>query len=118
MLLRNPLFFAFLLVAAGLGLLGYYGEQRYRLPEWSEAEIEQSVDLNLALELQRRGPHLQPTGERLEALRHTLRAEVEAEIRQDRRELERWIGLGALLVVFGLGQWIVMTVSKRPVGPH
>lgn len=117
MLLRNPLLFAFLMVAVGTGLLGYYGEQRYRLPEWSEAEIEQSVELNLAIELQRRGPHLQPTGERLESLRRTLRAEVEGEIRKDRRELERWIGLGALLVVFGLGQWVVTAVSKR-AGPH
>ena len=105
MLFRNPRLLAFLLVAAGIGLAAYYGEQRWRLPAWSEAEIEQSVELNLALELQRRGPHLQPAPERVEALRALLRAEVEAEIRRDRQELERWVGLGLLLVVVGLGLW-------------
>ena len=105
MLFRNPRLLAFLLVAAGIGFAGYYGEQRWRLPAWSEAEIEQSVELNLAVELQRRGPHLQPAPERLEQLRRSLRAEVEAEIRHDREQLERWIGLGLVLTVLGLGLW-------------
>ena len=105
--LRKSRAFAFLMAAVGLGLVAYYGEQRWRLPQWSEAEIAQSVELNLAVELQRRGPHLQPAGERLEALRRTLRAEVEAEIRRDRQQLERWIGFGGLLVVFGLSQWLL-----------
>ena len=113
MLLRNPRAFAFLLAAIGIGLLAYYGEQRWRLPQWSEAEIEQSVELNLALELQRRGPHLQPTGERLEQLRATLRGEVEAEIRRERGEVERWIGLGLLLVVLGAGQWVGTALMQR-----
>jgi hypothetical protein len=106
MLFRNSNLLAFLLVAVGFGLAAFYGEQRWRLPQWSEAEIEQSVELNLELEKQRRGPHLQPDGTRLEQLRGALRAEVEAEIRRDRQKLERWIGLGLVLVVFGLGQWL------------
>lgn len=106
MLFRNPNLLAFLLVAIGFGLAAFYGEQLWRLPQWSEAEIEQSVALNLELEKQRRGPHLQPDGERLERLRAALRAEVEAEIRRDRQKLERWIGLGLVLVVLGLGQWL------------
>ena len=106
MLFRNPNLLAFLLVAIGFGLAAFYGEQLWRLPQWSEAEIEQSVALNLELEKQRRGPHLQPDGERLERLRAALRAEVEAEIRRDRQKLERWVGLGLVLVVFGFGQWL------------
>ena len=106
MLFRNPRVFAFLLIAVGVGLIGYYGEQRWRLPAWSEAEIEQSVELNLALDLQRRGPYLQPAGERLEQLRDALRAEVRAEIRRDRENLERWIGFGAILCVLGAAHWL------------
>ena len=113
MLLRNPRAFAFVLAAVGLGLVAFYGEQRWRLPAWSEAEIAQSVELNLALELQQRGPHLQPAGERLDALRRTLRAEIEAEIRRERAEPERWIGLGLLLIVLGAGQWIADVLRRR-----
>jgi hypothetical protein len=106
MLFRNPNLLAFLLAAVGFGLAAFYGEQLWRLPAWSEAEIAQSVELNLELEKQHRGPHLQPDGARLEQLRATLRAEVEAEIRRDRQELERWIGLGMVMMVLGLGQWL------------
>jgi hypothetical protein len=113
MLLRNPRAFALLLVAAGAGLVAYYGEQRWRLPAWNETEIAQSVELNLALELRQRGPHLQPSGERLEALRRTLRAEVEAEIRRERAGPERWIGFGLLLVVVGAGQWVADAMRRR-----
>jgi len=112
MLLRNPRLLAFLLAAMGIGLAGYYGEQRWRLPAWSEAEIAQSVELNLAVELQRRGPHLQPAPERLEALRGILRAEVEAEIRREREQLDRWVGLGLVLTVLGLGVWARAALSR------
>ena len=112
MLFRNPRLLAFLLVAAGIGLAGWYGEQRWRLPAWSEAELEQSVELNLAVELQRRGPHLQPAPERLEQLRRALRAEVEAEIRHERERLERWIGLGLVMVVLGLGLWARAALAR------
>jgi len=114
MLLRNPRAFAFLLIAAGIGLVGYYGESWLRLPEWSEAEIEQSTELNLQLDLERMGPHLRPTGERLAELRRRVRAEVEGEIRQERQQLERWLGLGLLLVVVGAGQAVLSLAWPRP----
>jgi hypothetical protein len=113
MLFRNPRALAFLLLSAGIGLVGWYGQQWYVLPEWSEGEIEQSVELNLQIDLARRGPHLQPTGERLEALRQAVRAEVEAEIRREREDLERWIGLGFVLLVLGVGQ-LVFVLSRKP----
>lgn len=100
----------FLMIAAGLGLVLYYGLQWRELPRWSEAEIAQSAELNLALDLQRMGPLLQPTGTRLAELRTRVRAEVEAEIRHDRRALERWIGLGLLLMVFGGSQYLLSLV--------
>jgi len=113
MLLRNPRAFAFVLAAIGLAVAAWHGEQRLRLPQWSAAEIEQSVELNLQLELQRRGPHLQPQGERLGDLRRALRAEVEAEIRRERDTLDRWIGLGLLLLVFGVAQWAGDALRRR-----
>ena len=112
MLFRNPRFLAFLLIAVGVGLISYYGERRWRLPQWTEAEIEQSVELNLTLDLQRRGPHLQPQPERLAALRSALRAEVEAEIRRERKQPERWIGFGAILCVLGAGHWLKELLAK------
>jgi hypothetical protein len=112
-MLRNPRFFAFLLIAAGVGVLAHFGAQWSQLPAWSEAEIEQSVALNLALELQHRGPHLRPEGERLDDLRRTLRAEVEGEIRRERHELERWMGFGLILCVLGAVTWFKQALAAR-----
>jgi hypothetical protein len=112
-LFRDPRALAFVLMAGGLGLVGWFGLEWYELPKWSEAEIAQSVELNLALDLQQRGPLLQPTGERLEKLREQIRAEVEAEIRQDRQKVERWIGAGLVMLVFGAGQFILSMARRR-----
>jgi hypothetical protein len=113
-LLRNPRLLAFLLAAIGLGVAAWHGEQWWRLPAWSETEIAQSVELNLAMELRRRGPHLQPSPERVEALRVALRGEVEAEIRREREQLERWIGFGLVLVVLGLGMGAREALGRPP----
>ncbi|SFF42213.1 hypothetical protein SAMN04488120_1043 [Fontimonas thermophila] len=93
-----------LLLAVGLGLVGYYGVEWYTLPEYSEADIEASVELNLQLDLQRRGPHLQPDAERLELLRKTIRAEVETEIRKEREKVQLRFGVGLIALVLGVGQ--------------
>jgi hypothetical protein len=114
MLLRDPRVFAFVLIAFGVGLLGWYGPKWYALPDWSDAEITQSVELNLALDLQHRGPLLQPTGERLEELRRTVRAEVVGEIKRERDELERWLGAGLVLCVFGAGSLVLSLANRRP----
>lgn len=113
MLFRNPRAMAFALIAFGLGLGVYYGEQWYRLPQWSEAEIEQSVELNYQLDLQRLGPHLQPSAEKRAHLRRTIRLELEAEIRREREALERWMGLGAVLCVLGAGQLVFSLGMRR-----
>lgn len=113
MLFRNPRLFSFVLIAIGTGVVLYYGEQWHRLPQWSEAEVEQSVELNLALDLRNRGPHLQPTGAKLEELRRSVRAEVEADIRREREELERWLGVGAILCMLGVGQFVKQLLAQR-----
>lgn len=114
MLFRNPQALPFLLVGIGLGLLGYYGEDWYRLPAWTEQDIEESVELNLAIDLQRMGPHLRPEGEKLERLREMVRAEVKGEIAGERRRLERWMGLGLILTVLGAGQLVRLALRPRP----
>ena len=113
MLFRNPRLLAYLMIAIGLGLLGYYGEQLWRLPTYSPAEVEQSVEMNLALDLARMGPHLQPTAEKLAALRDIVRAEVEAEIRHERQQLERWVGVGAILCMLGIGMFLKELLAAR-----
>lgn len=114
MIARNPRALAFFLLAAGGGLLLWYGESWHKLPTWSEGEIEQSVELNFALEQQRRGPALPLDGAKADRMREVLRAEIHGEIAAERRELERWMGLGAVLVVLGLGQLVFSLGFRKP----
>ena len=92
-----------MILALGVGLVGYYGMEWYQLPEYSETDIDASVELNLQLDLQRRGPHLQPDAEQLERLRSTVRAEVETEIRKEREKIELRLGVGLIALIVGLG---------------
>lgn len=113
MLSRDPRLLAFFMMAAGLGLAGWYGLQWYELPARSPAQVTQIVELRLASELEHRGPLLPLSGDRLELLRSTIRAEVEAEIRRERQVPERWLGIGLVLCVFGAGQW-VLSLARKP----
>lgn len=93
-----------LLLAVGFGLCGYYGLEWYELPTYSEEEITASVDLNLQIDLQRRGPHLQPDAAGLQRMREMVRAEVEAEINREREKVQLRFGVGLIALVLGLGQ--------------
>jgi hypothetical protein len=113
MLSRDPKTLAFVLIIAGLGLCAWFGEQWYRLPEWSEAEIQQSVDLNLTMDVQRMGPQLAPTGEKLEQLRGIVRAEVEGAIKREREMPLRWVADGLMLIVAGLSNLLFARLAAK-----
>jgi hypothetical protein len=93
-----------LLLSIGLGLTIYYGQQWWQLPEYNDADIGASVELNLHLELQQRGPHLQPDAAGIERLREMIRQEVETEIRREREKIQLRFGIGLIALVLGGGQ--------------
>ncbi len=101
------------LVALGLCLSSYYGMEWYQLPQYSEADIETSTELNLRLDLQRRGPHLQPQGEELERLRRMVRAEIQGEIRHEKEKIQTRFGIGLISLIFGLGQFAAGAALRR-----
>jgi hypothetical protein len=103
-----------LIAVAGLSLSAYYGYAWTQLPAYSEAEIEASVELNLAIDLSRRGPHLQPDEAGLERLREQVRAEVIGDLDQARDTVQRRLGIGLLLLVVGGGR--VLTSALKGQG--
>ncbi len=111
----RPMFasLTYLALAIGLGMTAYYGQAWYELPTYSEADIEASAELNLRLDLQRRGPHLQPDAERLADLRQQIRAEVEGEIRQERERIQSRFAIGLIALVVGFGNWLSHRVMQR-----
>lgn len=98
-----------MLFAVGLGLLFHYGHAWYRLPVYSAAEIEQSVELNLLLEQQ--GRHASnsalPAGQ-TEARRAVIEQELRAEIRRERRDAQLGVGTGVILLLTGLAQILIL----------
>lgn len=95
------------LFLAGLGLSLYYGHAWWQLPHYSEADIQQSVELNLAMDLQ----HL-PASARAEPARQQRRETIEVELREViRREREETrtaclAGLAALLASLAQMAWL------------
>lgn len=98
--------FPTLLLALGIGLCGYYGHAWYQLEDYSETDIAASVELNLQLDLQRRGPHLQPDAAGLARLRQMVRTEVEADIHRERDSVQLRFGIGLIALVLGAGQLV------------
>jgi hypothetical protein len=107
-----------LLFVTGLALASYYGWAWMELPVYTEADIEESVQLNLAIELSQRGPHLQPSPEGLERLGTRIRQEIEGRIQQERETVQRRFGIGLLLLVVGLSRLLADALSgRRPAAP-
>lgn len=106
------------IAVAGLSLCGYYGYAWTQLPSYSEADIENSVELNLAIDLARRGPHLQPNAEALERLREQVRAEVTGDLQRQRDTVQRRFGIGLLLLVVGGGRVLSGLLTARAAAPR
>lgn len=104
-----------MLFAAGLALVLYYGDLWWRLPLYSAADLEQSAELNLMLDLQRDGVTDTSTvsAAMLESRRQQLKAEVENEVLRERREVQRGFATGAALTVFSLAQMVWMRQRSR-----
>ncbi|TAJ55766.1 MAG: hypothetical protein EPN60_02970 [Nevskiaceae bacterium] len=97
------------LFLVGLGLSLHYGNAWWRLPSYTEEDIAASVELNLAMDLQR-GHATTPGGDRgeLAALRGQLDQELRAEIKRERREVMQAFagGIGALILSVAQMYWL------------
>ena len=93
-----------LMFAVGLGLVFYYGDIWYGLPRYSEAEIEQSVELNLALALRAQAASVLVN----RATRDSIRAELLAEIRQEQRDAQQGFAIGVVVCAVGLLQMLML----------
>ena len=103
----------FLLAAGGFGLCGYAGLQWYELPRYSEEEIKASTELNLQLDLARKGGTAQSSSEQLEKLRQQERAEIEMEIRSGKEQVITWLAIGLALLVLCGGQMVMSRLLPR-----
>ena len=105
-----------MMFAIGLGLVFYYGDLWRGLPDYSPAEIEQSAELNLMLDLHRQGPAKVAELDQaaVQSLRQRMLDEVQAEILRERRDIQRGIGTGAVLLMLGLVQmWLIRRAASR-----
>jgi hypothetical protein len=114
---RNPRVVPVVIFLAGLGIAGYYGLAWYQLPRWSDQEIEQSVELNLAMDIARMGPQLKPNGEKLDRLRALVRQEVREDIQRELKTVQLRFSAGLVATVIGLGQLVFVVLARR-LRPH
>lgn len=97
-----------LMFVGGLGMVFHYGHAWWQLPVYSPAEVEQSVEINLAIDLQRRGAAFAADPAQVERLRDEVRAEVSAAIAHDHSEAKGYVGVGLILAAIGLVQMLVL----------
>lgn len=110
---RNPYLIPMLIIVVGIAIAGYYAQQWNETPPLSEADIYASTELNLAIELQQRGPNLQPQGPALDRLREQIRAEVVAESENERKKYQLRFFIGAAALIIGFGQMVFVYFAER-----
>lgn len=105
-----------LIAAIGLGIALWFGWDWYQLPRWSEAEITQSVELNLAMDLARMPAESVPYDEQAR-MRTILRSEIEAAVDAESELLRGYTLAGLLMAGFGLIQMGIRNwLSRKPRG--
>ncbi len=110
---RNPRLIPAMLFSAGLGVAGYYGMQWRDLPRLTEQELEQSTELNLALDLARMTPEQRPQGQQLEEMKARERAEVLTDLDGERDTIHQRFAAGLVAMVFGFGQLVFVYLNER-----
>jgi len=101
----------FLLAAGGIGLCGYAGLQWHALPHYSEEDLRVSAELNLQIDLARRGIRDQPGPDQMEPLRQKEREEIEAEISAEHDAVLGWLAAGMALLALGGGQAVILRLN-------
>ena len=111
---RRPPMLGFFILCVGLGICLYYGMEWYELPTYTEAEIAQSTELNLQLDLQRMGDHLRPQNkDEMELMRAKLRAEITGSIKEQSDEVHLRFSVGLIAIVIGFGQLLSGWMLQR-----
>ena len=113
LLFRNRRLIPAMLFSAGIGVAGYYGMSWYQAPKLSPTEIEQSTELNLALDLAQMSADQRPQGKDLEDLKARVRAEVQSDVDRDRKTLQERFAAGLVAMVFAFGQLVFVSMSER-----
>ena len=96
MLMRNPTRLPALLVAVGLAFSAYYGDLLRKFEPRSEEQIRELIQIEVA-----------------KALVAQIEAEVRAEDRLAKREIEKWLGIGLFVLVIGIGQYVFVLLAER-----
>lgn len=99
------------LLVVGVGLTGYYGQQWYQTPHYSDADLRAATELKVLLEMQVRGERPDDAG--LEQARQKARAELVVGIDQQRRETMMGFGIGLLALLLSLGRWLLVRQAGR-----
>jgi hypothetical protein len=82
-----------------------------QLPQYSEADIDASAELNLQLDLQRQPGA--PDAAALASLRAKTRADVVAGIERERRQVETGLGAGLIALVAAVGNLVLMRLANK-----
>jgi hypothetical protein len=97
----------------GAMLCAHYGERWYRLEPLPPELLAQSVELNYALDLAREAPVTPPDAAEARRRKAAIADELRAEDERARREVAGPLGIGLLMLVFGLATAVASRLLGR-----
>lgn len=105
---------AILFAVIGLSLSGYGAYKLYRLPVYSEQDLDLAAELNLSIDLARLPPERQPKAEALPQMRAEVRSEISRNLDQQRKLVQSWIQTGLVLVGMAILQALLQRRLPTP----
>lgn len=101
------------LFLVGLGLSLHYGHAWWRLPAYSEADISQSVELNLAMDLQRERRELPLSETELAERRQQLREELQTLLATEKKQKQSGLTAGLLMLALSFSYFVWLSRARR-----
>ena len=101
------------LFLVGLGLSLHYGHAWWRSPVYSEADISQSVELNLAMDLQRERRELPLSETELAERRQQLRMELLTLLATEKKQKQSGLTAGLLMLVLSFSYFVWLSRPRR-----
>ena len=101
------------MIAMGVAMTAFYGDRWRSFEPLPEEQVQEQLQIRLATELVQRGEHMRPEGEKLLRLVNQIETEIRADNLQEKREIERWLGIGLVVLVIGTGQWVFVVLAER-----
>ncbi len=113
MLFSNPRVLPILMMCIGIGIIAIRGPQIEKFQHWAPEDIDTAVELNLALDMVRRGDEVTLSEEEQEARKAQIRSEIMQTFVLPQQKMREEYRQGFWIAGIGFGLFILVLLLQQ-----